>query len=345
MYPPFYNLPDKLPETGLNGQYGPYIADPGLIHAANTALGLGMPLLLTGEPGCGKSDFAWAAAKALGLTKPLLCHVRSDSRARDLLYHYDTLVRFADAQAQAPRARDPRNYISLRPLGVALMSAGRRQVVRIDEIDKAPRDLPNDLLLELDEGNFEIPEIGDLEDGAKPIYDRKYPEIGLCREMERPKDVVKPLVIITSNAERQLPEPFLRRCIFYNISYPDPARMLEILQTRFGLEADRNPQFLPLVARVFQALRDHSKDLIKAPTIAEMLQWTDALTRLYERGFVADALDGFARTLTYHGGKLPSVSKGKPGLTWADLPGLSCLLKHKDDLTLVDANVRDIDPT
>src|SRR4051794_6685567 len=89
---------DIIPETNLHGQHGPYIADPALVHAANTALGLQMPLLLTGEPGCGKSDFSWVAAKSLGHTEPLRFHVRSDTRARDLLYCYDALVRFADAQ-------------------------------------------------------------------------------------------------------------------------------------------------------------------------------------------------------------------------------------------------------
>ena len=339
MYPPFRNLPARIPETGLIGQHGPYLADPGLVHAANTALGLGMPLLLTGEPGCGKSDFAWAAAHALGPDKPLLCQVRSDSRARDLLYHYDALIRFADAQAQAPRARDPRHYVSLRPLGLGMMSRHRR-VVRIDEIDKAPRDLPNDLLLELDEGNFEIPEIGDLEDNAAPIHDRKHPDIELCRDMVRPASAAKPLVIITSNAERQLPEPFLRRCIFFHIRYPRPQQLESILKARFKDE----PQLSEIAARVFQGLRDHSKDFIKAPTIAEMLQWTDALTRLYDRDFVTDALDSFDVTLKKHGGKLPPVTREKPGLTWADLPGLSCLIKHTDDLVLVGVDVRHVDP-
>jgi MoxR-like ATPase len=341
MYPPFRALPDKIPETGLEGQYGPYIAEPGLVHAANTALGLGMPLLLTGEPGCGKSDFAWAAARALHLPKPLLCQVRSDSRARDLLYHYDALIRFADAQAHAPRARDPRHYVSLRPLGVALMSSGRRQVVRIDEIDKAPRDLPNDLLLELDEGSFEIPEIGDLDlDGApRSVHDRTFVDIEIRRDMTRPTSAARPLVIITSNAERQLPEPFLRRCVFFHIHYPTEARLLDILAGRFK---DEPREFRELVARVFQALRDHSKDFIKAPTLAEMLQWTDALTRLYDRDHVADALSGLADALV--DGKLPAATKERRGPSWHDLPGLCCLIKHRDDLTLIGANVRDASP-
>src|SRR5262245_13541777 len=123
-------VPDLVPGTGLRGQYGPYIADSALVHAANTALGLEMPLLVTGEPGCGKSDFAWVVAKALGHAEPLRFHVRSDTRARDLLYHYDALLRFGDAQhGDRARAADPRGYIALRSLGAALMSPGLRPVV------------------------------------------------------------------------------------------------------------------------------------------------------------------------------------------------------------------------
>ena len=319
----------------LRGQHGyPYVAEPGLVHAANTALGLGMPLLLTGEPGCGKSEFAWAAADALGLARPLLCQVRSDTRARDLLYHYDALVRFADAQAHTPRARDPRHYVSLRPLGVALMNR-TRQVVRIDEIDKAPRDLPNDLLLELDEHSFEIPEIGELEDGATSVFDRKYTDIELRRDMVRPQGAPRPLVIITSNAERQLPEPFLRRCVFFHIRYPDPDRLIAILRGRFP---DAPPGLLDGAAAVFQALRDHGTGFIKAPTLAEMLQWADALIHLYDRPGVERELRGFQAALARGGGSLPGSK------SWADLPGISCLLKHKDDLEAVAADVDRADP-
>ncbi|MEZ4464387.1 MAG: AAA family ATPase [bacterium] len=148
-----------------------YLPDEALIAATNVAIALGLPLLLTGEAGCGKTDFAFAIARFQsgkgrawdpddaddGL---LDCYVRSDSRARDLLYHYDAVRRFGDAHhGQQVRAADPRYYIELRNLGRALAEAevrGRQRVVLIDEIDKAPRDLPNDLLRELDQGRFEI---------------------------------------------------------------------------------------------------------------------------------------------------------------------------------------------
>ena len=130
---------------------------------------------MTGEPGCGKTHFAWAVAWGLhkqqnpaavyrveDAPQPLLCHVRSDSRARDLLYQYDAVRRFGDAQHSGDhgkqRAADARQYIELGGLGLALMNTTRK-IVLIDEIDKAPRDLPNDLLHELDVGDFEIPEI------------------------------------------------------------------------------------------------------------------------------------------------------------------------------------------
>lgn len=252
--------PDTLVEIDGHELYGRegqrYLAEPELVAAANAALYLEMPLLLTGEPGCGKTHFAWAAAWGLHRTRvtnatyqlehapqPLICHVRSDSRARDLLYSYDAVRRFGDAQhggdAGKIRAADARQYIELGGLGRALMDT-TRQVVLIDEIDKAPRDLPNDLLNELDVGDFEIPEIPS---SLPPDVMSQLPAtvdshgIALKRAMGRPlarnsrpvRRLPKPLVIITSNVERQLPDAFLRRCVFFHIEFPSRARLTEIL--------------------------------------------------------------------------------------------------------------------
>jgi MoxR-like ATPase len=319
---------DLIPATNLHGQYGPYIAHPALVHAANTALGLEMPLLLTGEPGCGKSDFSWVAAKALGHAEPLRCHIRSDTRARDLLYHYDALVRFGDAQhGDRDRARDPRHYIALRPLGAALMTRSKCPVVLIDEIDKAPRDLPNDLLHELDEGRFEIPEIGDF-DTNQPIFDRIHKEVELVRFMERPASMRKPLVVITSNAERQLPEPFLRRCIFFHIPPPSREWLLDIARARFP---DGDPTLLADLVSIFFALRQH-RELVKPPMTAEMLNWITALTRLYDAREARIPIRAFAAAVREGGGKLPPG-----GLSWAELPGLVCLLKLNEDLEAAGA--------
>jgi MoxR-like ATPase len=320
---------DLIPAADLCGQYGPYIAPAALVHAANTALGLELPLLLTGEPGCGKSDFSWVAAKALGHDEPLRCHIRSDTRARDLLYHYDALVRFGDAQhGDRDRARDPRNYIALRPLGAALMTRGRRPVVLIDEIDKAPRDLPNDLLHELDEGRFEIPEIGDFE-SSQPAFDRTHKEIALVRFMERTAATRKPLVVITSNAERQLPEPFLRRCVFFHIPPPRREWLAEIARARFP---DGDPTLLLDLVSIFFALRQH-RELVKPPTTAEMLNWIAALTKLYDPRDARIPIRAFTAAVKEGGGKLPPGSE----LSWAELPGLVCLLKLNEDLEAVGA--------
>jgi MoxR-like ATPase len=205
-----------------------------------------------------------------------------------------------------------------------------RSVVLIDEIDKAPRDLPNDLLHELDEGRFEIPEIGDYE-GEEAVFDRTYKDIALARDMERPAGIKKPLVVITSNAERQLPEPFLRRCVFFHIPPPTIEHLTEIARKRFP---DRAPRLMADLATIFLALRGHA-DFAKPPTTAEMLSWMTAVTRLFHEEAQA-TIEAFAKGVREGKGKLSAAS----GLTWADLPGLPCLLKLNEDLDAIGARAR-----
>ena len=313
--------------TGRDGN--PYYADPGLVAAANAALALGRPLLLTGEPGCGKTDFAFAAASGLSATPddaartPLEYYVRSDTTARDLLYRYDTVRRFADAQTGEPadraRARLPQNYIALEALGAALVSPVRR-VVLIDEIDKAQRDLPNDLLRELDQGRFEIPEIDQASDGQSAAAEPGYQH--LRRNMRPARDgTPRPLVIITSNVERQLPEPFLRRCLFYYVPFPSKVRLMEILHGRFGEENKAQHED---AVTLFLHLRDNIA-LAKNPATAELIDWVQCLATVFDPGHVRQTLSREAGRL-----KQPHTT-----VDWSRLSGLTCLLKLREDLELL----------
>src|SRR3954464_2709984 len=172
-----------------------YIASDELRHAVNVAVALGRPLLVRGEPGTGKTLLAENLAGALGL--PLVrWHVKSTTKARDGLYVYDTVARLHDSRFGDGNVKDIARYIKLGPLGEAL-SAPHRVVLLIDEIDKADLEFPNDLLLELDAMRFRVDETGQ--------------EI-VARE--------RPVVIITSNHEKELPDAFLRRCVFHYIEFP-----------------------------------------------------------------------------------------------------------------------------
>jgi MoxR-like ATPase len=319
----------RIRPDAMRGREGrPYRADPGLLAAANAALALEMPLLLTGEAGCGKTDCAYAVASALeedpevadGPKSLLECYVRSDSRAQDLLYRYDALSRFGDAHhggpAGAERAQEVRRYIQLRDLGRALMSPTLR-VVLIDEIDKAPRDLPNDLLRELDQGRFEIAEIPAGADGADAPIDPDDP-LTFHSQMRRPPDTRQPMVIITSNVERQLPDPFLRRCVFFHIPFPSK----EVLRT---IVEDRFPE-MPLLDRavaIFSALRQ-VPNLTKRPTTSEMIGWVQVLGQVFAEATVRDAFAAFPEA--------GSVGASPAGFPWGRLPGVGCLVKLREDL-------------
>src|SRR5438132_6029215 len=182
-----------------------YLTSTGLEAAVNCALALERPLLVRGEPGTGKTQLAEAIAAGLGL--PLVFWpVKSTTRAQDGLYVYDTVQRLYDSRFGDGDVRDIRRYIKLGPLGQTF-AAPERRVLLIDEIDKADLEFPNDLLHELDRMRFRIAETGD--------------EV-VARE--------RPVVVITSNAEKELPDAFLRRCVFHYIEFPERDLMARIVR-------------------------------------------------------------------------------------------------------------------
>ena len=233
------------------GERGRYLADPQLVAAVNTALIVEQALLVTGEPGTGKTALAWSVASELGLGDVLDFHTRSDHQARDALYEMDNLLRFYHAQVQDQRATQPELYIRWNALGEAIRSATRRLVL-IDEIDKAPRDFPNDLLDEIDQMEFRVPELS-----------------------MRVRATHRPVVIITSNSERQLPDPFLRRCVFHRIEFPSSERLMAILAERLG-HLGLSDRLATTAVKRFEEIRE-LPGLEKKPATGELLAWVKVL--------------------------------------------------------------------
>jgi MoxR-like ATPase len=255
----------STPDT--RGEKGRYLADPQLVSAVNTALIVEQPLLVTGDPGTGKTTLAWSVANELGLGPVLEFHTRSDHQARDVLYEIDHMLRFYHAQIRDERATRPEVYLKWNALGEAIQSPARR-VVLIDEIDKAPRDFPNDLLDEIDRMEFHVPELG-----------------------LRYKAAERPVVVITSNSERQLPDPFLRRCVFHRIEFPDKSRLQQILVQRLG-HLKLPERLIESAIRRFDEIRA-LPGLEKKPATAELIAWTKVLSA---NGVDASQLERFSLT-------------------------------------------------
>jgi MoxR-like ATPase len=230
---------------------------------------------------------AWAVAAQLGC-RVLEFHTKSTSTARDLLYQVDSLRRFHDASTRDARARDAGAYLAYRALGEAIRSPATT-VVLIDEIDKAPRDFPNDLLNELDRMAFEVPEVD--------------PPLRFCAG-------VRHFVLITSNSERRLPMPFLRRCVYAHVEFPDAATLARIVELHCGPPARTLAAF---AVRRFLELRA-MPGLVKPPATGELIAWVRVLQRI--------GVD--ERVLERSGPR--------------GLPALETLIKMVDDLRVVRAS-------
>lgn len=225
-----------------------YVASEELLASVNVAIALKKPLLIKGEPGTGKTMLAQAVANSLG-KRLIIWNVKSTTKAQDCLYMYDTIQRLYDGQFGEEGVDDIARYIKLGKLGEAFESE-EQVVLLIDEIDKADLEFPNDLLWELDQMEFYIHE-------TKRTVKAKH----------------RPIVIITSNAEKELPDAFLRRCIFHYIDFPDEALMEEIIKTHYP---DVEENLMRNAMQVFYDIRA-MRDIRKKPSTSELIDWINAL--------------------------------------------------------------------
>lgn len=225
-----------------------YIASPELMQTVNVAVALARPLLIKGEPGTGKTMLAQSIARGLGMDL-IVWNIKSTTKAQDGLYVYDTVQRLYDSQFGEHDVADIARYIKLGRLGEAF-AREERVVLLIDEIDKADLEFPNDLLWELDQMEFYIPET------KRTVKSRQ-----------------RPIVIITSNAEKELPDAFLRRCVFHYIEFPDAEMMKRIVLVH---QPHLPQRLLDMATEAFYWLRD-VPGLQKKPSTSELIDWVQAL--------------------------------------------------------------------
>ncbi len=252
----------QRPRSGIGFSFAEdarrFVAGRELDNAINTAIAVGEPLLLTGEPGTGKTQAAYYAAYKLKLEPVIHFQVKSDTTAGDLLYDFDAVRYFHDANIRKDGDMDKSRYIEPRALWEAIES-DKPRVLLIDEIDKAPRDFPNDLLHELDKMEFTVAETGRKVSG----------------EPEK-----RPVVFITSNSERRLPEPFLRRCVYHHIEFSKDLVWKAVFR-RKDEYPELSEEFLKMAIDRFLALRETA--LRKYPSTSELLVWLRVLGLSPER--------------------------------------------------------------
>ncbi|MCO6474974.1 MAG: MoxR family ATPase [Phaeodactylibacter sp.] len=290
-----------LPKITLNEKINDprlYLPPKGLVGAVNVAINLGQPLLLTGEPGTGKTQLAHHVAHYFKLGKVVVFNAQTTSTAKDLFYRYDALGHFQYSQTQAEPLTPEQveeKYIRYQALGAAIRSQSRR-VVLLDEIDKAPRDLPNDVLAALEELRFDVPEVG--------------------KSFETTIDN-RPLIIMTSNSEKNLPDAFLRRVAYFHIEFPTPEDLLRILRQKLdGFDSESGNKQLDAIIEHFNMIRAKDKvKLKKPPATAELIQWAALLRKM---DFDASRLANLKG--------LSGEEREQLGLSY------SVLAKNKDDL-------------
>lgn len=270
---------ERLQFTGTDD----YIVSPALRDSVNVAISLEKPLLIKGEPGTGKTVLAEAIAANLQMTL-VPWNIKSTTKAQEGLYVYDTVARLNDARFGGADVGDIANYIKLGPFGRAFRSE-ERVVVLVDEIDKADMEFPNDLLHELDRMSFAIAETNETVTAKK-----------------------RPIVIITSNNEKELPDAFLRRCVFHYITFPDKALMTDIIRVH---HPDVEDALLQQALVRFYWLRE-LPDMRKRPSTSELVDWIGALRRA---GISAEKIE-------------------------QELPFLGVLLKHEKDFETVQRGGR-----
>ena len=250
---PFTNIKNTFEDSAAR-----FVPGGDLETAMNTALAVGSPLLITGEPGTGKTQSAYYAAYKLR-TELFHFQVKSDSSANDLLYYFDAVRYFHDANLRrnsnniTNKTIDKKKYVEKRPLWKAFESE-KPAVVLINEIDKSPRDFPNDLLLELDKKEFTVSE---------------------TQEKIRAKPETRPIIFITSNSERRLPEPFLRRCVYHHIEFSENL-VAEAVASRHDEYPQLDEDFIKMAIRHFISLR--AKPLRKPPSTGEFIVWLRILS-------------------------------------------------------------------